>query len=55
MKQRQLIINQIARLSPEHDFAGGAMDKINSITGNYKVPADGCNTYHVTFSLLETV
>ena len=52
-KAKAIIINQIARLSPEHDFAGGAMDKINSITGNYKVPADGCNTYHVTFSLLE--
>jgi regulator of cell morphogenesis and NO signaling len=50
---KSIIINQIARLSPEHDFAGGAMDKINSITGNYKVPADGCNTYHVTFGLLE--
>jgi regulator of cell morphogenesis and NO signaling len=37
----------------EHDFAGGAMDKINSIAGNYKMPADGCNTYNVTFSLLE--
>jgi len=52
-KAKAIIINQIARLSPEHDFAGGAMDKINSITGNYKVPPDGCNTYHVTFSLLE--
>jgi regulator of cell morphogenesis and NO signaling len=50
---KAIIINQIARLSPEHDFAGGAMDKINSITGNYKVPSDGCNTYNVTFSLLE--
>jgi regulator of cell morphogenesis and NO signaling len=47
------IIQQINKLSGEHEFAGGAMDKINSITGNYKVPADGCNTYNVTFSLLE--
>ena len=29
------------------------MDKINSITNGYDVPADGCNTYHVTFSLLK--
>ena len=47
------IINQINKLSGEHEFAGGAMDKINSITGNYNVPADGCNTYHVTFRLLQ--
>jgi regulator of cell morphogenesis and NO signaling len=47
------IINQISRLSPEHEFAGGAMDKINSITGNYNVPSDGCNSYHVTFRLLQ--
>ncbi len=47
------ITDQITRLSEEHEFAGGAMDKINSITGSYKVPADGCNTYNVTFRLLE--
>ena len=47
------IIDQIKKLSAEHEFAGGAMDKINSITRNYNVPADGCNTYHVTFRLLQ--
>jgi regulator of cell morphogenesis and NO signaling len=46
------ITNQIKKLSAEHEFAGGAMDKINTITGNYNVPADGCNTYNVTFRLL---
>lgn len=49
---RMTILDQINKLSPEHEFAGGAMDKINSITRNYDVPADGCNTYHVTFRLL---
>jgi len=52
-KSRETIINQIKKLSGEHEFAGGAMDKINSITNGYDVPADGCNTYHVTFSLLK--
>jgi len=28
------------------------MDKINVITYNYKVPADGCNSYKVAFQLL---
>ena len=52
-KAGETIINQIRKLSAEHDFAGGAMDKISYITGNYEVPADGCNTYHVTFRLLQ--
>jgi len=46
------IISEISRLSGEHEFAGGAMDKIKVITSNYQVPSDGCNTYHVTFKLL---
>lgn len=47
------IISEINRMSAEHEFAGGAMDKINDITSNYLVPADGCNTYSVTFKLLK--
>ncbi len=50
---KNTIVSEISRLSDEHEFAGGAMDKISVITGNYKVPADGCNTYLVTFKLLE--
>jgi regulator of cell morphogenesis and NO signaling len=53
MAAKAIIISQIAKLSSEHDFAGGAMDRINKITSNYTVPAEGCNTYHVTFRLLE--
>jgi regulator of cell morphogenesis and NO signaling len=49
---KAIIRSEISRLSGEHEFAGGAMDKINAITGNYKVPADGCNTYTVAFQLL---
>lgn len=52
-KSKETILSEIARLSDEHEFAGGAMDKINVITRGYKVPADGCNTYHVAFKLLE--
>jgi regulator of cell morphogenesis and NO signaling len=47
-----LIHSEIERMAVEHEFAGGAMDTINQITGNYLVPEDGCNTYHVTFKLL---
>lgn len=44
---------EINRMHDEHEFAGGAMDKINEITKGYQVPSDGCNTYQVCFKLLE--
>jgi len=47
------IVSEIARMTDEHEFAGGAMDNINKITKGYKVPEDGCNTYRVAFKLLE--
>jgi len=50
---KSIIIKEIARLSEEHEFAGGAMDKINIITHNYLLPEDSCNTYSVSFKLLE--
>jgi regulator of cell morphogenesis and NO signaling len=52
-ESRGVIVEQIRKLSEEHEFAGGAMDKINFLTKNYSVPADGCNTYNVSFRLLE--
>jgi regulator of cell morphogenesis and NO signaling len=51
-KAQETIFSEITRMSGEHEFAGGAMDKINEITKGYLVPADGCNTYLVTFKLL---
>jgi regulator of cell morphogenesis and NO signaling len=47
------IISEITRMKGEHEFAGGAMDKINVLSDNYSIPADGCNTYQVTYKLLE--
>ncbi len=44
---------EISRMNGEHEFAGGAMDKINEITKGYAVPSDGCNTYSLAFKLLE--
>ena len=52
-KARETILSEVTRMNGEHEFAGGAMDKINVITNNYKVPTDGCNTYMVTFKLLQ--
>ncbi|HCY41554.1 MAG TPA: iron-sulfur cluster repair di-iron protein [Prolixibacteraceae bacterium] len=47
------IISEISRMNGEHEFAGGAMDKINEITNGYALPHDACNTYRVAFKLLE--
>jgi regulator of cell morphogenesis and NO signaling len=52
-KSKDVIISEIERLSAEHESAGGAMDKINVITNKYQLPADSCNTYNITFKLLE--
>jgi regulator of cell morphogenesis and NO signaling len=44
---------EIARMSDEHEYAGGAMDTINVMTQGYTLPQDACNTYKVAFKLLE--
>jgi regulator of cell morphogenesis and NO signaling len=49
---KNIISSEIERMSTEHEFAGGAMDRINELTENYLVPDDGCSTYHVTFKIL---
>ena len=50
---KEIIADEISRLSGEHEFAGGAMDKINEITNGYAVPEDGCNSYRLAFKLLQ--
>lgn len=50
---KNTIRNEILRLSAEHEFAGGAIDKISDITQHYLIPDDGCNTYRVAFKLLQ--
>ncbi len=52
-KAKETIKTEIDRMLGEHEFAGGAMDEINRISKGYKVPEDGCNTYKVTFNMLE--
>jgi regulator of cell morphogenesis and NO signaling len=49
---KKTIVSEITRMKGEHEFAGGAMDKINELTGHYTLPEDGCNSYRVAFELL---
>jgi regulator of cell morphogenesis and NO signaling len=50
---KSTIVSEITRMQDEHEFAGGAMDKINVLTQNYLIPEDACNTYRVSLKLLE--
>ena len=52
-ESKTTIISEITRMTGEHEFAGGAMDKINELSHLYVVPDDGCNTYRVAYKLLE--
>jgi regulator of cell morphogenesis and NO signaling len=50
---KSTIVSEITRMQGEHEFAGGAMDKINVLTNNYLIPEEACNTYRVSLKLLE--
>lgn len=52
-KSKNTIVSEINRMVGEHEFAGGAMDTINTLTHHYALPEDSCGTYQVTFKLLE--
>ncbi len=49
---KKTIQSEIKRMKGEHEFAGGAMDKINVLTSHYQLPEDACNSYRVTLKLL---
>jgi regulator of cell morphogenesis and NO signaling len=51
---KETILSEIRHLSSEHEFAGGAIDRINGMTNGYIVPSDGCNTYIVAFKMLQS-
>lgn len=45
--------NPISMMEHEHDAAGKIFRNIASLTNGYTPPEDGCNTYRVTFSMLD--
>ncbi|OBX21153.1 MULTISPECIES: iron-sulfur cluster repair di-iron protein [Bizionia] len=45
--------NPIAMMMEEHENEGERFRKIALITNNYTPPADACNTYKVTFAMLD--
>lgn len=45
--------NPIAMMKHEHENEGERFVKIADLTNNYTPPSDACNTYTVTFSMLQ--
>ncbi|MDN3492267.1 iron-sulfur cluster repair di-iron protein [Winogradskyella bathintestinalis] len=45
--------NPIAMMKHEHDTEGERFRQIAELTNNYNPPADACNTYKVTFAMLD--
>lgn len=45
--------NPIAMMKHEHENEGDRFVKIAELTDNYTPPADACNTYKVTFAMLQ--
>ncbi|MEO8933942.1 MAG: iron-sulfur cluster repair di-iron protein [Xanthomarina sp.] len=43
----------IAQMMAEHENEGDRFREIAALTDNYTPPADGCNTYKVTFAMLD--
>jgi|SRR5690554_1459304 len=47
------IDNPIAMMEDEHTTEGERFRKIAELTDGYKAPSDGCQTYKVTFAILD--
>jgi regulator of cell morphogenesis and NO signaling len=43
----------IQTMVQEHDTEGERFKIISALSGNYTVPADGCNTYRITYATLK--
>ncbi|OGV02415.1 MAG: iron-sulfur cluster repair di-iron protein, partial [Ignavibacteria bacterium RIFOXYA2_FULL_37_17] len=47
------IKNPIRQMEAEHISAGGAVETIRTLTGNYTLPKDACTTFKVTYKELD--
>jgi len=51
--QFSTVQSPIAMMMQEHDNEGERFRQIAELSNNYNPPADGCNTYQVTFAMLK--
>ena len=49
----ETVKNPIAAMMHEHEHEGERFRKIASLTNNYTPPEDACNTYQVTYAMLQ--
>lgn len=49
----KIVEGPIHAMEHEHEIIGEQLKKIREITDNYKLPENACNTFRVTFKLLE--
>ena len=47
------IVSVLKETEDEHETAGNVLKELRSITQDYTVPADGCNTYSMTYRGLQ--
>lgn len=47
------IAEMVARMEQDHEAEGDRFRHISELTDQYNPPADACNTYRVTFSLID--
>jgi len=51
--QFETVENPIAMMMQEHDTEGERFRQISELTNNYNPPLDACNTYRVTYAMLD--
>ncbi len=51
--QFDTVNSPIASMMEEHDIEGERFRQIAELSNNYNPPADGCNTYKVTYAMLQ--
>jgi regulator of cell morphogenesis and NO signaling len=47
------VTNPVAMMMHEHTLEGERFEKMQQLSNDFTVPADGCNTYRVTYGLLK--
>ncbi|TDO94416.1 regulator of cell morphogenesis and NO signaling [Halanaerobium saccharolyticum] len=50
---RKETLNGILELEAEHDTAGDIIKELREITADYRLPEDACNSYKLTYQLLQ--
>jgi len=45
--------NPISVMKAEHEIEGERFKKVSELSGGYTTPADGCNTYHTAYEMLD--